>query len=227
MANKSKGNAKATDRLQRPPQKQNRQPGMQHEMKPSPRSIRDHYRGSGKLDGKVAIITGGDSGIGRSVAVMFAREGADVAVVYLNETQDAEKTSQLVDAESRKCLLIKGDIGKPAFCNSVIDKTVETFGRIDVLVNNAAEQHPQDEVDEISEQQLLATFRTNVFSMFYLTQAALPYLKQNPGSTIINTTSVTAYRGSPGLDRRIQPQKGQLFRLPDHCHKSWPVNRFV
>jgi NAD(P)-dependent dehydrogenase (short-subunit alcohol dehydrogenase family) len=199
MANKSKDSGKATDKTQRPPQKQDRQPGIQSEMIPEPLTIRDDYRGSGKLEGKIAIITGGDSGIGRSVAVMFAREGADVAIVYLNETQDAEKTMQMVEAESRKCLLVKGDIGKSTFCNSVIDKAVKKFGRIDILVNNAGEQHPQDEVDEISEQQLLATFRTNVFSMFYLTQAALPYLKRNPGSTIINTTSVTAYRGSPGL----------------------------
>ena len=139
MANKSKGRGNATDSPQRPPQKQERQPGIQSEMNPAPRSIRDNYRGSGKLDGKVAIITGGDSGIGRSVAVMFAREGADVAIVYLNETQDAEQTLQMVEAESRKCILIKGDIGKSAFCNSVIDKTVKKLGRIDVLVNNAAE----------------------------------------------------------------------------------------
>lgn len=199
MANKSKGNGKATNTIQRPAQEQDRQPGIQNRMNPLPRTIRDDYRGSGKLEGKVAIITGGDSGIGRSIAVMFAREGADIAVVYLNEIQDAEKTLQMVEAEERKCLLIKGDIGKSSFCNSVIDRTIKKFGRIDVLVNNAAEQHPQNELDEITEQQLLATFRTNVFSMFYLTQATLPHLKQNLGSSIINTSSVTAYRGSPVL----------------------------
>lgn len=199
MANKSKNQGKSSDDTQRPPQTQSKQPGIQSEMDPAPRSIRKNYRGSGKLEGKVAIITGGDSGIGRSVAVMFAREGADVAVVYLSETEDAEHTAKLVEGESRRCLLLKGDIGKQAFCKSVIEKTAKKFGRIDVLVNNAAEQHPQEEVEDISEQQILATFRTNVFSMFYLTQAALPYLKMNPGSSIINTTSVTAYRGSPGL----------------------------
>jgi NAD(P)-dependent dehydrogenase (short-subunit alcohol dehydrogenase family) len=199
MANKSKENGKAAEKKQRPPQQQDQQPGIQGEMTPQPRSIRDDYRGSGKLDGKVAVITGGDSGIGRSVAVMFAREGADVAIVFLNETEDAEQTLRMIEAESRKCLLIKGDIGKAAFCNSVIDKTIKKLGRIDIVVNNAAEQHPRDEFDEITEQQLLATFRTNVFSMFYLTQAALPHLKKNAGSCVINTTSVTAYRGSPGL----------------------------
>ncbi|GAA4463966.1 SDR family oxidoreductase [Novipirellula rosea] len=168
-------------------------------MEPQPRTIREDYVGSGKLKDKVALITGGDSGIGRSVAVMFAREGADIAFVYLNEKEDAEQTRSLVEAEGRTCLPIKADIGKAASCKSAVAKTVKKFGRLDVLVNNAAEQHPQDDIDAITEKQLVATFSTNVFPMFYLTQAALPHLKEHAGSSIINTTSVTAYRGSPGL----------------------------
>lgn len=199
MANKSKQRGKETPERQRPEQSQSRQPGHQHEMAPQPRIIRDTYQGSGKLSGRVALITGGDSGIGQSVAVMFAREGADVAIVYLDEQRDAENTKLLVENEGQQCLLLKGDIGKPAFCKRAVQQTVKKLGRLDVLVNNAAEQHPQEDIDQIGERQLLATFRTNVFSMFYLTQAALPHLKEQAGSSIINTTSVTAYRGSPSL----------------------------
>lgn len=199
MANKSKQRGKETPERQRPEQSQSRQPGHQHEMAPQPRIIRDTYQGSGKLSGRVALITGGDSGIGQSVAVMFAREGADVAIVYLDEQRDAENTKLLVENEGQQCLLLKGDIGKPAFCKRAVQQTVKKLGRLDVLVNNAAEQHPQEDIDQIGERQLLATFRTNVFSMFYLTQAALPHLKEHAGSSIINTTSVTAYRGSPSL----------------------------
>ena len=213
MANKSKeqGSSKAKESDEKdagekkvpsqgqPAQSQSQQPGLQHQMHPAPRTIRDDYRGSEKLKGKVALITGGDSGIGRSVAVMFAREGASVAVVYLSEDRDAEDTRSLVEKEGQRCLLLQGDIGDPKFCTDAIKKTVNELGRLDVLVNNAAEQHPQESIELIDEEQLLATFRTNVFSMFYLTQAALPFLKQHPGTSIINTTSVTAYRGSPGL----------------------------
>jgi len=194
----SKSKAQPPRKL-RPEQSQAHQPGKQEPMRPQPRTIRAGYRGSGKLDDKVAVITGGDSGIGRSVAVMFAREGADVAIIYLEETADAEETRTLIEKEGRQCLLIKGDIGKPAFCEKAIARTVAKFGRLDVLINNAAEQHPQEEIGAIDEKQLLATFRTNVFSMFYLVEAALPHLKKQTGSSIINTTSVTAYRGSPGL----------------------------
>ncbi len=197
--NKSKTRGNASSKKQRPKQSQQKQPGIQSEMKPQPRSIREDYVGSGKLEGKVALISGGDSGIGRSVAVMFAREGADIAFVYLNEKEDAEQTRSLVESEGRVCLPIKADIGKAASCKSAVAKTVKKFGRLDVLVNNAAEQHPQDDIDAITEKQLIATFSTNVFPMFYLTQAALPHLKEHTGSSIINTTSVTAYRGSPGL----------------------------
>ncbi|GAA5508064.1 SDR family oxidoreductase [Novipirellula caenicola] len=197
--NKSKTRGNANSKKSRPPQSQDRQPGIQAEMEPQPRTIREDYVGSGKLKDKVALITGGDSGIGRSVAVMFAREGADIAFVYLNEKEDAEQTRSLVEAEGRSCLPIKADIGKAASCTSAVEKTIKKFGRLDILVNNAAEQHPQEDIDAITEKQLLATFRTNVFPMFYLTQAALPHLKKHAGSSIINTTSVTAYRGSPGL----------------------------
>ena len=190
---------KSSSKRQRPPQTQSRQPGRQKKMNPEPRTISDEYRGSGKLEGKVALITGGDSGIGRSVAVMFAREGADVAVVYLEETQDAEHTQQMVENEGRRCLLFKGDVGRAATCRRAVEKTVRQFGRLDVLVNNAAEQHPQEDLTDISEKQLEATFRTNVFAMFLLTQAALPQLRQQAGSCIINTTSVTTYKGSPQL----------------------------
>jgi NAD(P)-dependent dehydrogenase (short-subunit alcohol dehydrogenase family) len=199
MANKSKQHGESEEENERPPQQQDRQPGRQHKMRPAPRVIRDDYQGSGKLAGKVAIITGGDSGIGRSTAVMFAREGADIAVVYLEEKLDAEETKRLIESEGQKCILLKGDVGKRSFCKLAIDKTVETFGRLDVLVNNAAEQHPQEDIQAIDEKQLLNTFRTNVFGYFFMIQAAVPYLKANAGSTIINTTSVTAYRGSPEL----------------------------
>lgn len=199
MANKSKDRGASDDAAVRPAQSQSRQPGIQSEMVPLPRVIREGYRGSAKLQGKVALITGGDSGIGRSVAVMFAREGAEIAIVYLEETDDAEDAKRMVEKEGQRCLLIKGDIGKTSFCEKAVAKTVQTFGRLDILVNNAAEQHPQTDIQQIDEKQLLETFRTNVFAMFYLVQFALPHLKQNPGSSIINTTSVTAYRGSPEL----------------------------
>jgi NAD(P)-dependent dehydrogenase (short-subunit alcohol dehydrogenase family) len=166
-------------------------------MKPLPQSEDDSYRGSGKLTKKVALITGGDSGIGRAVAIYFAREGADVAIVYLNEHQDAKETKRQVEEEGRRCLLIPGDIGKEAFCKSAVKRTVEKLGRLDVLVNNAGEQHPQKSIEKIRDAQLERTFRTNIFSIFYLTKAALKHLR--PGSAIITTSSVTAYRGSAHL----------------------------
>ncbi len=199
MANQSKDEGLSSTVQQRPLQSQPRQPGRQNEMVPQPRSIPQGYQGSGKLAGKVAIITGGDSGIGRSVAVMFAREGADIAVAYLDETGDAEETKSLVAAAGQECVLLKGDIGRASFCNLAIQRVAKVYGRIDVLVNNAAEQHPTKDIADLTEKQLVATFRTNIFSMFFLTRAALPYLRKQPGSSIINTTSVTAYRGSPEL----------------------------
>ena len=180
-----------------PPQHQDRQPGIEARMTPRPKAEDQLYRGSGKLQGKAAIITGGDSGIGRAVAIMYAREGADVAVVYLNEHQDAEETKRLVENEGRRCHLIAGDVGDEAFCRQAVEQAVREFGRLDVLINNAAEQHPQDSIEQISAEQLERTFRTNIFAMFFMTKAAIPHLR--PGSAIINTTSVTAYKGSPQL----------------------------
>ncbi len=181
----------------RPKQKQNRQPGVQSPMRPQPVVVPDNYRAAGKLAGRVAIITGGDSGIGRSVAVLFAMEGADVAVVYLNEHRDARETKRLIEEQGRGCLLIAGDVGNEAFCKRAVDQTAKRFGRLNIVVNNAAEQHPRKSIADITSAQLRKTFGTNIFAMFYLVKAALPHLKVD--ASIINTTSVTAYRGSPML----------------------------
>jgi NAD(P)-dependent dehydrogenase (short-subunit alcohol dehydrogenase family) len=180
-----------------PPQHQERQPGLESEMTPKPAAEDPKYRGSGKLSGKVALITGGDSGIGRAVAIAYAKEGADVSVVYLDEHGDAEETKRLVEAEGRRCVLIAGDVGDERFCKEAVERTVGALGRLDILVNNAAEQHPKESIEEISSEQLERTFRTNIYSMFYLTKYALKHLKK--GSSIINTTSVTAYKGNPKL----------------------------
>ena len=180
-----------------PPQHQRTQPGRQYKMQPQPESGAREYRGSGKLTDRKALITGGDSGIGRAVAVLFAKEGADVAVVYRNEHRDARETKRLVEAENRDCLLIAGDIGDEKFCRRAVQQAVKELGGLNILVNNAAEQHPRESIERISEKQLERTFRTNIFSIFFLTKAALKHLKQ--GAAIINTTSVTAYRGSAHL----------------------------
>jgi NAD(P)-dependent dehydrogenase (short-subunit alcohol dehydrogenase family) len=180
-----------------PPQKQRQQPGRERQMSPRPRVTLPEYRGSGKLKGKVALITGGDSGIGRAVAVLFAREGANVTVTYLNEHEDARETRRLIEAEKAKCALIAGDIGWETTCRDMVEQTVKQFRRLDILVNNAAEQHPQEDIANISAEQLERTFRTNIFSYFHFTRAAMKHLK--PGSAIINTSSVTAYRGSEHL----------------------------
>jgi NAD(P)-dependent dehydrogenase (short-subunit alcohol dehydrogenase family) len=198
VANKSKDEGKSEPHPARPPQTQSRQPGRQSPMRPRPRSANPNIRGSDLLKDKVAFITGGDSGIGRAVAIAFAREGANLAVVYLEETKDAEETQQEVTKLGRECLLIKGDVGKESFCKKALEQAAKKLGRLDILVNNAAEQHPQKSIEDITEKQLEATFRTNIYSMFFLT-AALRHLKKHQGSTIINTTSVTAYRGSPEL----------------------------
>ncbi|HJT19214.1 MAG TPA: SDR family oxidoreductase [Nitrospira sp.] len=187
----------STNRPQKPPQHQDRQPGVESEMTPRPKAVDRQYRGSGKLAGKVAIITGGDSGIGRAVAHVFAKEGADVAVLYLNEHKDAEETKRLVQQESRRCLTMAGDVGDEHFCAESVERTVREFGRLDILVNNAAEQHPQESIEKITVDQLERTFRTNIFSYFYMTKAALPHLHED--SAIVNTISVTAYKGSPHL----------------------------
>jgi NAD(P)-dependent dehydrogenase (short-subunit alcohol dehydrogenase family) len=182
---------------QRPKQKQPRQPGREHEMKPRPKAEDEKHRGSGKLEGKVALITGGDSGIGRAVAIAFAKEGADVAIGYLDEERDAKQTRRLVAEHGGKCILVAGDVGDEKFCAKAVRQTVSELGRLDILVNNAAEQHPQKSIEKITAKQLEKTFRTNIFSMFYLTKAAMKHLRE--GSAIINTTSVTAYKGSPEL----------------------------
>lgn len=180
-----------------PGQHQEEQPGIESEMFPKPEVIRATYKGSEKLKGKVAIITGGDSGIGRSVAVHFAREGADVAIVYLKEDTDAKETKAMVEKEGRKCLLIPGDLADAEFCKQAVETTVMQLGKLNVVVNNAAEQHSKDELEEISPTQLESTYKTNIFSFFYITQAAMKHLKK--GDAIINCTSVTAYRGSAHL----------------------------
>ena len=180
-----------------PPQHQNVQPGFEEPMVPEPVFIDPDYEGSHKLQDQVAIITGGDSGIGRAVAVAYAKEGADVVIAYLNEDEDAEKTKEIVEAEGRRCLLVAGDIADEDFCQSLVSRAMSTFGRIDILVNNAAQQYPQPSIEDITQKQLEKTFRTNIFSMFYLVKAAMPHLKE--GAHIINTASVTAYRGSSHL----------------------------
>lgn len=180
-----------------PPQEQERQPGREERMLPQPRAVDVTYRGSGKLQDKVAIITGGDSGIGRAVAVLFAKEGADVAIVYLEEHEDANETKRLVEAEGRRCLAIAGDVGEEAFCRESVARTVRDLGRLDILVNNAAVQYPQDSIEGITEEQLVRTFRTHIFAHSFMTKAAMPHLHE--GSAITNTTSITAYRGSGHL----------------------------
>lgn len=180
-----------------PPQHQDRRPGLESEMTPQPKAEDASYRGSGKLRDKVALITGGDSGIGRAVAIAFAKEGADVAIVYLDEHEDAEETKRQVEQEGRRCVTIAGDVGDEQFCRQAVQQTVDQLGGLNVLINNAAEQHPQESIEQISAEQLERTFRTNIFGMFFMTKAAMAHLKQ--GSTIINTTSVTAYKGSPQL----------------------------
>lgn len=179
------------------PQQQEHQPGKEKEMVPQPEYISPNYQAGGKLKGKKALITGGDSGIGRAVAVHFAREGADVSIIYLEEQADAEETRRLVEREEQRCLLIKGDVSDPAFCKRAIEETVSEFGGLNVLVNNAAQQYPQEELEQISNEQLDKTFKTNIYPYFYLSQEALAHLKE--GDSIINTTSVTAYRGSEHL----------------------------
>lgn len=180
-----------------PRQHQQRRPGREHEMKPRPKAEDEKHRGSGKLREKVAIITGGDSGIGRAVAIAFAKEGAAVAILYLEEEKDANETQRLVEEHGGKCLLIAGDVGKEEFCRKAVARIIKKFGKIDILVNNAAEQHPQESIEKVTEKQLERTFRTNIFSFFFMVKATMKRLKK--GAAIINTTSVTAYKGSPHL----------------------------
>lgn len=181
----------------RPAQKQGRQPGIESEMVPRPSYEGDPARHAGKLEGKKALITGGDSGIGRAVAVAFAREGADVAIAYLDEQSDAEETKAAVERLNKTCLLLPGDLSQETHCRNLVERTWKELGGLDIVVNNAAVQFPKESLEEISPEQLERTFRINIFAYFYVTQAALRYLKE--GSSIINTTSVTAYRGSSHL----------------------------
>jgi len=176
------------------PEQTQSQPGYEYKMTPEPEIIREGYKGSDKLEDKKALITGGDSGIGRSVAVHFAREGADVAIAYYDEHKDALETKRLVEAEGRKCLLICGDLKDENFCKKVLSEALEFLGGLNILVNNAAVQFPQKKFEDITGEQVRETFETNIFPFFYLTKEALKYL--NEGDAIINTASVTAYRGS-------------------------------
>lgn len=186
-----------SNKQQFPPQHQNRQPGIESEMVPLPIYKRETGVGCEKLKNKVAIITGGDSGIGRAVAVAFAQEGADVSIIYLNEHKDAEDTKKVIEELGRRCLLISGDVRKENFCKKAIQKTINKFEHLDILVNNAGEIHAQASIEDISQDQLEKTFQTNIFSMFYMTKAAIKYLKV--GSSIVNTASVVAYHSSPSL----------------------------
>ena len=188
--------AEKAKKTKQPPQHQDHQPGVESEMRPQP-DYRPKYPGVGKLKDKVAIITGGDSGIGRAVAVAMAREGALIAILYLEETADAKETSRLIEAEGSRALLFKGDVGDEMFCWESVERVHEEFGRIDILVNNAAEQHEVDDPMELSSEQLERTFRTNVFSFFHMTRACLQYMQT--GASIINTTSITAYQGHKTL----------------------------
>lgn len=189
--------AKATKKNGNPPQTQARQPGRESKMTPQPVVIREGYRGSGKLDGRVALISGGDSGIGRAVAVHFAREGADVAIVHLEEDDDARATRKMIEDEGRRCLVIRTDLSRAGAGRKAVQATIDAFDRLDVLVNNAAEQHTVDEPEDLQREQIEQTFRTNLFAYFELIDAALPHLPK--GGSIINTGSVTGARGHAEL----------------------------
>jgi NAD(P)-dependent dehydrogenase (short-subunit alcohol dehydrogenase family) len=180
-----------------PPQEQQHQPGSEQQMTPQPAAEMARYRAADRLRGRIALISGGDSGIGRAVAIGFAKEGADVAITYLDEHADAQETQALIEAEGSRALIVPGDIGNSDFCREVVRQTVERFGRIDILVNNAAEQQLTERLEDLEDAQLERTFRTNIFGQVFLTRAALPYIDR--GGAIINTTSVTAYQGSPAL----------------------------
>jgi NAD(P)-dependent dehydrogenase (short-subunit alcohol dehydrogenase family) len=197
MATTAKSKKPATGKTIPAGNKQSRQPGKEAAMFPQPEYIKAGYKGSGKLAGKAALITGGDSGIGRAVSIHFAREGADIAIVYLDEEADATETKKLVEAEGRKCVLIKGDVKSSAFCKKAVAQAVKGLGGLNILVNNAGMQQPQEEIGMISDKQLDETFRTNIYAYFYFAAAALEHLAA--GDCIINTTSVTAYRSSPTL----------------------------
>ena len=179
------------------PEQEQEQVGLESEMEPRPDYGEESYRGSGKLQGKAAIITGGDSGIGRAVALAFAREGADVLISYLDEHSDAEETVRIVETEGRRCVPLPGDISDEAHCQQIVERAMQEFGRIDILVNNAAWQEDIESIQDVTREMLLHTYGVNIFAMFYLCKAAMPHMQ--PGSTIINTTSIQAYQPSPNL----------------------------
>lgn len=179
------------------PKQEQELPGKESDMVPEPRIIREDYKGSDKLKGKVALITGGDSGIGRAVAVHYAREGAKVAIIYLQEDEDADKTKEMVEEEGTECLVIRGDVRERQFCQDAIDQVVDTFGTLNILVNNAGEQHSQEGIEALDLDIMERTFQTNIISMFYLTHAAVKHLKE--GDSVINTASIVAYQGRKNL----------------------------
>lgn len=180
-----------------PGQHQSQQPGNQKQMVPEPLAADNLYKGSGKMDGMAAVITGGDSGIGQAAAAAFAKEGADVVIAFYNEQDDALETAKLVESAGKKCILVNCDLKQEASAQQVVDQAIRNFGHIDVLVNNIAVQYPQNKIEDITAQQLADTFAANIYSFFYMTKAAMPHLK--PGASIINTASVAAYQGSPTL----------------------------
>ena len=180
-----------------PEQSQDEQPGMEYKMNPLPIFDNPNYKGSGKLDGKVAIVTGGDSGLGRACSIAYVKEGAKVVIVYLNETLDANDTKKYIESLGGECILIKGDLSEHDFCRDVVKKTIDKYGKIDILVNNAGVQYQQDTIEAIDDLQFDKTMKVNVYGMFYLTKEALPYMKS--GSSIINLSSVTAFYGDPQL----------------------------
>ncbi len=180
-----------------PQQHQNDQPGSQQQMNPIPVTDDKSYQGSGKLNGTVAIVTGGDSGIGQAAAVLFAKEGADIVIAFYSEQDDAGETVKMIKAAGRKCILVKCDLKQEISAKQVVDTAMKSFGHIDILVNNIAVQYPKNSIEDITEEQLINTFTTNIYSYFFMTKAALPYMSS--GASIINTSSVTAYKGSPTL----------------------------
>lgn len=212
--------------LEPPSQHQDHQPGSEAEMEPRPQYIDPNYKAARKLEGKVGLITGGDSGIGRAVAVHFAAEGANVVINYLSEQekQDAEKTISLITSNGGQGVAVQGDISDASFCQSLVDKTIETFGQLDVVVNNAAQQYPQSSIVDIDQAQLEKTFKTNLFSMFYLVKSALKHLKE--GARIINTASVTATKAIKCWLITLQPRE-RSCHLPAHWHNNWRIGIFM
>ncbi|NEU31602.1 SDR family oxidoreductase [bacterium LRH843] len=186
-----------TQKNGQPPQSQQRQPGIESEMNPLPIYDDPNYTGSSKLANKVVLITGGDSGIGRAVSIACAKEGAVISIVYLNEHEDANLTKKEVEKHGGKCLLIAGDIGNETFCHQAVQETISEFGKLDCLICNAGEQHYQEKIENITSEQMLRTFKTNIFSIFYFIKASMPHLKA--GSSIISTASIVAYKGNPVL----------------------------